>query len=146
MVERLFLKIRTSTSTKGKTRKLVHVADFVGEFLYLMALILARRFPHLARNPQKHSKIKPTSQSITQRHGRGKLLAQKKSRTRRDLVAYWRLLAGVAANGLHPHHIPQSRSPQCQAGPGSAEIRRPRMQRCHTVNDGGRQSTSAGAH
>ena len=80
MVERLILKFYPSTSTKGKTGKLLYVADFAGEFLYLVALILARRFPRLARNHQKHSKITPTSQSITQRHGCGKLLAQKKSR------------------------------------------------------------------
>ena len=77
MVERLILKFCPSTSTKGKTGKLLYVADFAGEFLYLVALILARRFPHLTLNPQKHSKITPTSQSITQRHGRGKFLAQK---------------------------------------------------------------------
>lgn len=89
MVERLILKFYPSTSDKRKTEKLVQVADFACEFLYLAALILARRFTHLALNPQKHSKITPTSQSITQRHASGKFLAQKKSRTRRDLVACW---------------------------------------------------------
>ena len=113
MVERLFLKIPTSTSTKGKTRKLAYVADFVGKFLYLMALILARRFPHIALDPQKHSKITPTSQSITQRHGCGKLLAQKNPALGGISLfaggclleaACWRLLAC----GLHPHHIPST--------------------------------------
>ena len=100
MVERLILKFYPSTSTKGKTRKLVHVADFVGEFLYLMALILARRFPHLALDPQKHCKIATTSQSITQRHGRGKFMTQKKIPPERDGFViglrnadYWAILA-----------------------------------------------------
>ena len=80
VVERLFLKIHTSTSTKGKTRKTLYVADFTGELLYMAALILARRILHLAWNHQKHSKISAISQSITQLNGPGKFLAQKKSR------------------------------------------------------------------
>ena len=90
MVERLFLKIHTSTSNKSKTIKLFYVTDFVCEFLYLVASILARRFLRLAWNHQKHSKIKPTSQSITQRHVRGKFLAQKKSR--RSGMVWWLFL------------------------------------------------------
>ena len=94
MVERLTRKFYPSTSTKRKNRKLLYVADFADEFLYLLVSILARRFMHLACNPQKHSKITPTSQSITQRHARGKFLTQKKIPPERDGFGYWLLVTG----------------------------------------------------